>query len=138
LLPQTAAHTSALRAVVSEGAGQRSLAEHLDNPEVGRVQRWFTGMLAQTAAVAVLSNSEPPDALADLAARIPPRKVLLIEAQNGNPDEILNEIYHRRMGRASELWRVAEGGHTGALAASPTAYERRVTAFFDRTLLRSP
>jgi uncharacterized protein len=36
LLLQTAAHTQALRAVVSEGAGQRSLAEHLDNPEVGR------------------------------------------------------------------------------------------------------
>jgi len=30
LLLQTAAHTRALRAVVSEGAGQRSLAEHLD------------------------------------------------------------------------------------------------------------
>ena len=43
LLLQTAAHTPALRAVVSEGAGQRSLAEHLDNPEVGTVQRWFTG-----------------------------------------------------------------------------------------------
>ena len=49
LLLQTAAHTQALRAVVSEGAGQRSLAEHLDNPEVGRVQRWVSGMLAQTA-----------------------------------------------------------------------------------------
>ena len=59
LLLQTAAHTPSLRAVVSEGAGQRSLAEHLDNPTVGTVQRWFTGMLAQTAAVAVLSNSNP-------------------------------------------------------------------------------
>ena len=45
--------------VVSDGAGQRSLAEHLDNPGLGTVQRWFTGMLAQTAAVAVLSNSAP-------------------------------------------------------------------------------
>ena len=42
LLLQTAAHTRALRAVVSEGAGQRSLEEHLDNPEIGRVQRWFS------------------------------------------------------------------------------------------------
>ena len=135
LLLQTAAHTRALRAVVSEGAGQRSLAEHLDNPELGRVQRWLTGMLAQTAAVAVLSNSRPPDALADLMPRIAPRPVLLIEALNGNPDEILNEVYADRGGPSTELWKVAAGGHTGALAAAPVAYEERVVGFLDRALL---
>ena len=133
LLLQTAAHTPALRAVVSEGAGQRSLAEHLDNPRVGKVQRWFTGMLAQTAAVAVLSNSTPPDGLADLVPRIAPRPLLLIQAQRGNPDEVLNEVYDRAAGPSSERW-VAQGGHTGALAAAPTEYQRRVVGFFDRTL----
>ena len=103
LLLQTAAHTRALRAVVSEGAGQRSLAEHLDNPEIGRVQRWFSGMLTQTAAVAVLSNGPPPRSLADLVPRIAPRPVLLIEAVNGNPDEVLNDVYARgRTARALE------------------------------------
>jgi hypothetical protein len=137
LLLQTAAHTSALHAVVSEGAGQRSLAEHLVNPQLGRVQRWFTGMLAQTAAVAVLSNSAPPDGLADLVPRIAPRPVLLIEAANGHPDEVLNAVYQRMAGGTSTLWRVARGGHTGALAAAPAEYERRVVGFFDRSLLRS-
>ena len=135
LLLQTAAHTRALRAVVSEGAGQRSLAEHLDNPEVGRVQRWVTGMAAQTAALAVLSNSTPPDGLADLMPRIGPRPVLLIEALNGNPDEVLNGVYADRGGASTELWKVAEGGHTGALAATPAAYEQRVVGFLDRALL---
>jgi uncharacterized protein len=134
LLLQTAAHTPALRAVVSEGAGQRSLAEHLDNPQVGSVQRWFTGMLAQTAAVAVLSNSAPPDGLADLVPRIAPRRVLLIEALHGHADEVLNDVYHRAGGDSSELWKVARGGHTSALAAVPAAYERRVVGFFDRAL----
>ena len=135
LLLQTAAHTRALRAVVSEGAGQRSLAEHLDNPDVGRVQRWVTGMIAQTAAVAVLSSSQPPDGLADLMPRIAPRPVLLIEALNGNPDEVLNDVYAARGGPSTELWKVAAGGHTGALAATPAAYEQRVVGFFDRALL---
>jgi hypothetical protein len=134
LLLQTAAHTPSLRAVVSEGAGQRSLAEHLDNPTVGSVQRWFTGMLAQTAAVAVLSNSAPPDGLADLVPRIAPRPVLLIEALHGNPDEVLNEVYDRAAGDSSELWQVTKGGHTGALAATPDQYEQRVVGFFDRAL----
>jgi hypothetical protein len=135
LLLQTAAHTSDLRAVVSEGAGQRSLAEHLDNPELGTVQRWFTGMAAQTAAVAVLSNGVPPDGLADLVPRIAPRPVLLIEAEKGNPDEVLNEVYDRAAGESSELWKVSRGGHTGALAAAPAQYEQRVVGFFDRALL---
>jgi dienelactone hydrolase len=132
LLLQTAAHTRALRAVVSEGAGQRSLAEHLHNPEIGRVQRWFSGMPAQTAAVAVLSNRRPPASLADLVPRIAPRRVLLIEALNGNPDEVLNEVYAR--GRSAELWRAKAGGHTGALAAAPAEYEQRVAGFFARAL----
>jgi hypothetical protein len=135
LLLQTAAHTRALAAVVSEGAGQRSLAEHLDNPEIGRLQRWLSGMVAQTAAVAVLSNHGPPDGLADLVARIAPRPVLLIHARDGNPDEVLNEVYAERGGPSTELWRVASGGHTGALEADPAAYERRVIGFLDRALL---
>jgi uncharacterized protein len=132
LLLQTAAHTRALRAVVSEGAGQRSLAEHLDNPDIGDVQRWFSGMLTQTAAVAVLSNSLPPGSLADLVPQIAPRRVLLIEAANGNPDEVLNDVYAQ--GPSTDLWRVTAGGHTGALAAAPAEYEQRVAAFFDRNL----
>jgi uncharacterized protein len=134
LLLQTAAHTRALRAVVSEGAGQRSLAEHLDNPELGSVQRWFSGMLAQTAAVAVLSNTAPPPDLADLMPRIAPRPVLLIEAVNGHPDEVLNEVYAARGGRTTELWKITRGGHTGALAAAPAEYEARIAAFFARGL----
>ncbi|MGZ8475506.1 MAG: alpha/beta hydrolase [Candidatus Limnocylindria bacterium] len=134
LLLQTAAHSPDLRAVVSEGAGQRSMAEHLDDPAFGKVQRWFTGMIAQTAAVAVLSNTNPPDGLADLMPRIAPRATLLIEAERGNPDEILNEGYHRVGGRSSELWKVSTGGHTGALAAEPSRYEERVVGFFGRNL----
>jgi hypothetical protein len=92
-------------------------------------------MLAQTGAVAVLSNSAPPDGLADLVPRIAPRPVLFIEAKQGNPDEVLNEVYNRAAGDSSELWKVATGGHTGALAAVPAQYERRVVGFFDQALL---
>jgi len=91
-------------------------------------------MVAQTAAVAVLSNGGPPESLADLMPRITPRRVLLIEAVNGNPDEILNEVYAERGDPSTELWKIAAGGHTGALAAAPAAYEHRVASFFDRAL----
>ena len=42
--------------------------------------------------------------------RIAPRPVLLIEALNGNPDEVLNEVYAARGGRRRELWKVARAG----------------------------
>ena len=73
LLLQAAAHTRALRAVVSEGAGVRSLAEHLHTPGVGRVQRWFSNWVVQTGALTVLSNASPPEDLTELVARISPR-----------------------------------------------------------------
>lgn len=133
LLLQTAGSDERLRAVVSEGAGVRSLAEHLHTPGVGSVQRWGTNWVLQTAALAVLSDTLPPGDLAEAVERIGPRPVLLIRAPGGNPDEVLNEVYAERIGRSARLWTVG-GGHTGALDALPAEYERRVVGFFDRNL----
>jgi hypothetical protein len=135
LLLQTAAHTRALAAVVSEGAGVRSLAEQLHTPDVPAPLRWLSPRTIQTAAVAVLSNSAPPPDLAELVRHIAPRPVLLIRALDGNPDEELNRVYLTRSGAPKALWEIPDGGHTGGLAAHPDEYERRVVGFFDRALL---
>ena len=136
LMLQTAAHTTALRAVVSEGAGVRSLREHLHTPGLGAVQRWLSPWVAQQGAVAVAANAAPPEDLVGLVGRIAPRPILLIRALHGNPDEVLNRVYYRAAGRPRALWEVADGGHTGALAARPAEYRRRVLDFFDSALLR--
>jgi uncharacterized protein len=133
LLLQAAAHTRALRAVVSEGAGVRSLAEHLHTPGVGRLQRWFSNWVVQTAALALLSNTSPPEDLTRLVARMSPRTLMLIEAEHGAGGEELNPVYLAAAGEPKSLWR-AQGGHTGALATQPAEYERRVVSFFDRAL----
>jgi dienelactone hydrolase len=133
LLLQAAAHTRALRAVVSEGAGVRSLAEHLHTPGVGRLQRWFSNWVVQTAALALLSNTSPPEDLTRLVARMSPRALMLIEAGHGAGGEELNPVYLAAAGEPKSLWR-AQGGHTGALATQPAEYERRVVSFFDRAL----
>jgi len=137
LLLQTAAHDRRLRVVVSEGAGVRSLAEHLQTPGVGRLQRWGTNWLTQTAAVAVLSDTVPPPELGGLVEHIGPRPVLLVRAANGHPDELLNQVYAERIGASAESW-VAPGGHTRALDADPLAYERRVIGFLERSLRPRP
>lgn len=135
MLLQTAAETTALKAVVSEGAGRRSLREHLHIPGLGTLQRWFTPWVVETAALSVMANSSPPPYLGDLVARIAPRPILLIRAQHGLDDESLNRVYYAGARQPKTLWEVAEGGHTGALQAIPGQYENRVSAFFDHALL---
>ena len=90
----------------------------------------------QTAATAVLSNSTPPPALVDLVGRISPRAAFFVYAGKGQGGEELNPRYYAAAGAPRQLWKIVEALHTGGLAARPAEYERRVTGFFDRFLLR--
>ena len=110
------------------------MAEQLDWPGLPAWQRWISPMLVQTAATAVLANASPPAGLTGLVGRIAPRPVLLVRAVHGNADEVLNRVYLRAGGRRTELWEVPVGGHTGAFAARPREYERRVVGFLDAAL----
>ena len=70
--PQSAAESNALKAVVSEGAGTRSIREHV---HMSGAAKWI--LLPQwsviTAATAVFSNHAPPPDLNKLVDRIAPR-----------------------------------------------------------------
>ena len=132
LMLQAAAHDARLRAVVSEGAGVRSFAEHRHMPGVGGVQQWLSPWLVQTAALTVLGDGGPPPDLVRLIGRIAPRPVLLISAAHGNSDEVLNRVYAANA--KASLWVVDRGDHVGALAAEPAEYERRVVGFLDAAL----
>ncbi len=129
------AETTALRAVVSEGAGIRSVREPLDMPDAGKwIQLPFQATL--TAATALFSNRLPPPNLSSVVARIRPRPVLLIARPQGDGEE-LNTVYATAGGATATLWQIPESGHTGGLAARPRQYEERVITFFDRALLES-
>jgi hypothetical protein len=135
LLLQTAARDQRLRAVVSEGAGERSLAEQRHLPGVARLLRWVSPMVVETVATAVLSGQSPPPDLVRLMRRIPPRPALLVMAADGHADEVLNRVYARAGSPSASLWELDRGGHVGALDAAPAAYAQRVVGFFDRELL---
>ena len=135
MLLQAAAHDRGLAAVVSEGAGQRSVAEMAG---LHGALGYVSPTLAQTATTAVLSGSAPPPDLASLIGRIAPRPVLLVAGGRGHGDEReLNPRYARAGGPSVRLWQIPGAGHTGGLSARPAEYERRVVGFLDRALLRS-
>ena len=131
-----AASNTGLRAVVSEGAGVRSIREDLLRGPRG----WFAlpEAAVQTGALAVLSGTPPPPALDDLAARIAPRPLFLIYAGQGVGGEELNPEYFEAASQPKTLWKIDEAGHVGGFEARPGEYEQRVAAFFDRALLSEP
>lgn len=129
---EAAAENVRLEAVVSEGAGERSVRETLiHGPGAFLVLPEST---VQTAAVATLSGDLPPVSLADAVAAIAPRAVFLIYAENGAGGEELNADYYEEAGNPKQIWQVHGSGHTGGIDAAPDEYERRVVAFFDRYL----
>lgn len=132
-LLEAAATDQRLAAVVSEGAGYRTLHEAL---EQGGTGTWL--LAPQTAmlfgAIRVLSPAPPPEPLDQLVPRIAPRALLLIEAGHGQGGEELNGLYYSRAGQPKQHWLIPEAHHTGGLAQRPAEYERRVIGFFDRYL----
>jgi uncharacterized protein len=135
MMLETAAEDPRMRAVVSEGASVRSLAEHWDDPDVGAVRKPFTPLVAQTLAVTVLANQGPPPSLMSLVDDVSPRSLLLIRGLDGQAAEVLNRAFYDTARPPKALWEVPGAGHTAALSAQPQQYERRVVGFFDRSLL---
>jgi uncharacterized protein len=129
---QAAAETDDFNAIVSEGAGVRSVREavNLDGAE-RLVSSWIFGL--NTIGTALSTSDLPPRSLVDLSGEIT-EPVLLIHATPGQGGETLTEKYYEAAKGPKEYW-AAPGGHTGAIDAAPEEYERRVVSFFDRELL---
>jgi dienelactone hydrolase len=136
MMLEAAAETDGLKAVVSEGAGIRSLREALAIPETSAKLQASLAHAVVTPGVALFSNTLPPPSLEDLIARIAPRPVFIIYAKPGQGGEAeLSQTFYEAAREPKTVWQVPGAGHTGGIEAQPREYERRVIAFFDRALL---
>jgi hypothetical protein len=136
MMIEAAAESSALKAIVSEGASGRSVRDILANPGSG----WHEviGNSVATAATAIFTNNMPPADLRSLVPRIAPRSVFFVYGERGQPvEEPANRAFYEDAGGPKEVWEVPDAGHVGGLEARPQEYERRVIGFFDQTLLDS-
>lgn len=131
VLLQAAAETDELKAVVSEGAGMRSVREAVHLPGTDKIVATAIFGLV-TATGAVFASDLPPRDLLNLSKEIT-EPVLVIHATPGQGGETLSREYYEAARGPKEYW-AAPGGHTGAIDAAPREYERRVVGFFDRTL----
>jgi uncharacterized protein len=134
MMLQAAAANHGLRAVVSDGAGFRSVREQvLYGPRA-----WFTSLpvqAVQSVALAVMSGTAPPPSLKDLVPQIAPGHVFFVYAGHGAGGEEYNPDYYAAARAPKAIWKIPEAGHTRGYQARPRQYEQRVIGFFDRALL---
>jgi pimeloyl-ACP methyl ester carboxylesterase len=133
MLLRAAARSDSIRAVISEGAGDR-----VGETDVTGIARVLVdpSQAVMTAATAIFSNHLPPPPIADRIGDISPRPVLLIYADPGAGGESTSQPeYFAAASEPKAIWKVPGSSHTGGIDAQPVEYERRVTTFFDAALL---
>ena len=135
MMLQAAAENTGLRAVVSDGAGFRSVREELLRGPRG----WFTSLpeqAVQSAALTVMSGTAPPPSLEDAraanrAAATSSSSTPATAPAARNTTATTTAPPHA----PKAIWKISEADHTGGFQARPHEYERRVIGFFDRALL---
>ena len=134
MMIEAAAESTALKAIVSEGASSRSVRDELANP--GSNWQSILGNSFATAATALFTNNLPPQSLKRLVPQIAPRPLFFIYGERGQPMErTANEAFYAAAEGQRALWEVPASGHIGGIDAEPQEYERRVVTFFTRHLV---
>ena len=129
MLLEAAAESDDLKAVVSDGAGIRSVREA--SLIWSAVPIWAS----LTVGTAVFSGHAPPPNLNDVVDRISPRPVFFIYASSGQGGEELSQDYYESARQPKLVWKVPGATHTNGIEARPREYERRMVGFFDEALL---
>jgi uncharacterized protein len=135
---EAAARNQGLKAVVSEGAGIRSVREATLEHGINRVERVlkYPQELVQTVSVWLLGGEKVPISLKTASLLIGPRAVLLIYGGNGQEvEKAVNPVYYRAAFAPKGIWEVPGAAHTKGIQTAPAEYQRIVVGFFDRTLL---
>jgi hypothetical protein len=129
---QAAGHGEDLRAVIADGTAAESFEDWRRLQGITAMTPMFA---AEFATVRITSGTKSPPPMEDMIKRIT-KPLLLVSA--GRAEEFRFGVkYDRAAGsRPVEHWNVPGAGHTGAIRDAAPAYERRVTAFFDRALSR--
>ena len=135
-LLEAAARSTAIKAVVSEGAGGRVGETDASGPFAPLVD---LSMHVMTGATSVFQNHGPHPDIEDRIGLIAPRPVFLLYAVPGiGEEDIRQPRLFAAAGEPKQIWQVPGSDHTGGLEAQPAEYERRVIEFLDRALLTSP
>jgi dienelactone hydrolase len=131
MMIEAAAESSALKAIVSEGASSRSVRDEIAN---GSGWQELIGNSVATAGTAVFTNNLPPRTLKSLVPQISGATFFVYGEQGQPAERPANRAFYAEARGHKEIWEVPGSKHIGGTEARPAEYERRVTQFFDRWL----
>lgn len=129
-----ASDVPALRAIVADGATQRSLDELRALPSERSLWRNFTARV-MFATVQLLSGDDPPKPpLLESMIQAEGTAFLLIAAGRDAQEVDFNTLFAETVGARATLWVAPDASHTGAFKRYSDEYEGRVAGFFDAVL----
>jgi alpha-beta hydrolase superfamily lysophospholipase len=130
-----AASDARIQAVVGEGVEARVARD--DDRLPRDLSGWTERVMdrIQYGVADLLTDASPPMPLREAVRKVAPRPVLIVAS--GDKAESGQARYYRAAAPASvTVWEVPDAHHTKALARHPKAWESRVIAFLDRSLVR--
>jgi uncharacterized protein len=133
MLLQYAAESTSLAAVVSEGAGSRSIKESLELSGGMRVAELASAPVMSGSLILMSDQMAPPN-LAALLRDMDPKPMFLIWGEKGQPAEIDFGPIYADAAPFAQSWEIPGAGHIGGLRTAPEDYEHRVVEFFDQSL----
>jgi uncharacterized protein len=133
MMIEAAAESTALKAIVSEGASGRSVRDEVANP--GGAWQELIGTGVATVATALFTDNVPPADLQSLVPKISGAVFFVYGERGQAPEKPANHAFYEAANGTKEIWEVPGSGHMGGIEAQPLEYERRVVGFFDRGLL---
>ena len=121
-----------IRAVVAEGATNRVAGDKAWLSDELGVRGLLQEQLDRLTygATDLLTSASPPPTLRDSAAAAVPRRVLLVASAASVEEVGAARFIAAGSPTSVSVW-LAPGGHTGALAAARTEWDRRVGQFLD-------
>ena len=129
VLIEVAAERDDVKALVADGAAAGSFddGQHLNGVSAATPPAWL-----MFTTIRVLSGDPPGPPLEDLIARV--RTPTLLISAGTAIERDFNVLYDQAARGPVEHWNLPDARHTDGIRDRPADYERRVVAFFDRTL----
>jgi len=121
-------------AAVADGATRRSTQELVALPSERSIVRSFTARFMYLV-VQLVSWTTPPPPLLQEMKRADAASLLFVASGDEDLEVAFGELFVSELGKRAELWVVPGVPHTGAYAADPGEYSRKVLGFFDEHLL---
>ena len=112
-LLEASAKTRGFAAIVSDGAGARSVREDVMHMRASKLPE-IVSSAVMTGGVTIFANQLPPPSLVDLVPKIAPTAVFFIHATKGAGGEDNNPDYFDAAGPPKRIWKI-ETSHTHGL-----------------------